>query len=169
MNSYDISKELYKYYINFNYKLNNAYVFNWESDFFAVSNSNYVYEVEIKISKSDFKNDFNKTIYGNQKKHDYLFNGKLRPNKFLFACPEGLININEIPKEYGLIYITKEPYSYAKIIQNGKYLHKENLFDNKIFLRSLLDKFYYRNIDLKRQMKLFDWDLKYSQERIFMF
>lgn len=43
------------------YQLTNSYIFGWESDYFGVTKSGYTYEVEIKISKSDFKADFSKT------------------------------------------------------------------------------------------------------------
>lgn len=43
------------------YQLTNSYIFGWESDYFGVTKSGYTYEIEIKISKSDFKADFSKT------------------------------------------------------------------------------------------------------------
>ncbi len=47
---------------NHKYELFNAYVFNegWESDFFSITSSGYCYEVEVKISRSDFFADFKK-------------------------------------------------------------------------------------------------------------
>lgn len=40
------------------YDIDNLYVFRWESDKLIKTRSGYYYEFEIKISKSDFKNDF---------------------------------------------------------------------------------------------------------------
>ena len=40
------------------YNIENLYVFGWESDKLLQTRSGYYYEFEIKISKSDFKNDF---------------------------------------------------------------------------------------------------------------
>lgn len=40
------------------YEMNNLYVFNWESDKLIITRSGLTYEFEIKISRSDFKNDF---------------------------------------------------------------------------------------------------------------
>ena len=51
---------------NHKYILTNSYVFAWESDFFSVTDSGYIYEVEVKISRSDFKSDFGK------EKHTFL-------------------------------------------------------------------------------------------------
>ena len=44
------------------YFLNNLYVFSnsWESDYLSLTKSGYLYEGEVKISKSDFKADFKK-------------------------------------------------------------------------------------------------------------
>lgn len=93
------------------YLLNNLYVYNWESDYLAITNSLYAYEVEVKISVSDFKSDFkNKT-----KKHKLLAfrnipagssQNQLRPNYFYYGVPPGLITKEEVPPYAGLIYIT---------------------------------------------------------------
>lgn len=49
------------------YVLANTYVYNWECDYFGVSKSGYAYEIEIKVSRSDFFADFKKA-----KKHRML-------------------------------------------------------------------------------------------------
>lgn len=36
----------------------NLFVYHWESDYIAITKNGYVYEVEIKISRADFLNDF---------------------------------------------------------------------------------------------------------------
>lgn len=45
------------------YVLTNSYIFGWESDYFGITKgTGYAYEIEVKISKSDFRADFkNKT------------------------------------------------------------------------------------------------------------
>ena len=53
------------------YQLTNSFVFAWESDYFGISRSGYIYEVEIKTSISDFRADFGKTD-----KHNCLKNAK---------------------------------------------------------------------------------------------
>ena len=40
------------------YEMDGVYIFEWESDKFIETRSGYIYEFEIKVSKSDFKNDF---------------------------------------------------------------------------------------------------------------
>ena len=43
------------------YQLTNVFVFGWESDYFGMTKgTGYIYEVEIKLSKSDFHADFKK-------------------------------------------------------------------------------------------------------------
>jgi hypothetical protein len=72
-NSTDIGAGLWNYFQNYDYKLNNTYVFAWESDFFAVSKTTgYMYEVEVKISRGDFKADLKKN-----EKHFLLKNHKI--------------------------------------------------------------------------------------------
>jgi hypothetical protein len=50
--------------INYNhdYVLENQYVFYWESDYFGITKTGYVWEIEVKISVSDFKADFQKNF-----------------------------------------------------------------------------------------------------------
>ena len=63
------------------YKLSNAYVFTWESDYFVQRLNNYIYELEIKVSRADYFADFKKT-----EKHKALRgeHTKLKiPNKFI--------------------------------------------------------------------------------------
>lgn len=60
MDSSVVYKALYQYFINYEYKLFNSFLFDWESDFFAVSKSGYRVEVEVKVSRSDYFKDFEK-------------------------------------------------------------------------------------------------------------
>lgn len=118
------------------YVLNNLYVYNWESDFLAITKSWYVYEVEVKISVSDFKNDFSKT-----EKHKQLLYGKSKnkPNYFYYAVPEKMIDIKDVPSYAGLIYVRgKQMYivkKAPKILSTALDLAKYGQF--------LMDKFYY--------------------------
>ncbi len=42
------------------YHLLNSYIYNWESDYFHLNKTGYSVEIEIKISRSDFRADFKK-------------------------------------------------------------------------------------------------------------
>jgi hypothetical protein len=172
MDSKKIQRDIWNHYYNNYYNISNAFVFYWESDFLTMTSSKYFIEIEIKISRSDFKNDFKKKLGSKGEyryKHDLLVDKEFnfKPNKFFFAVPEGLIKQNEVPNNYGIIEISDDNYNSFKIIRNAKFLHKEKLLDNNIFIKSLLDKFYYRNANLRHLLALRDFDLKYGQKRLY--
>lgn len=60
----------------------NLYVFGWESDMLIMTRSGYWYELECKISLTDFKNDFTHKW----QKHELLKTGEWHP--FTFVCRE---------------------------------------------------------------------------------
>ena len=60
MNANTVYRQVYKHFQNYEYKLLNQFVFEWESDFFCMSKSGYYNEVEVKVSRSDFFVDFKK-------------------------------------------------------------------------------------------------------------
>lgn len=146
------------------YRLFNTFIFDFESDFFCMSKSGYAIECEIKVSRSDFFADFKKTHWNKKTKHEILADKTqaFKPNRFYFAVPKDLIKKEEVPEYAGLIYID----SYSTIIKQAPFLHKEKLMDNDIhFVRQLMRKFYFRNMDLRREMQLREVDLRYGQGR----
>jgi hypothetical protein len=166
----DIIQSLSLRYVNHKYLINNAYLFDWESDFFSVSESQYLYEYEIKVSKSDFKDDFNK-----KSKHQLLESEtpgsfQKKPNKFFYAVPKGLLMSHMIPSYAGLIEVSdaNEP---ANIIKDAPFLHREKLFPQ--YMKILLDKFYWRYRDLLNRtttpdeiLDLFDINKEYKSNEI---
>lgn len=60
MDSSVIYEGIYRHFMNYEYKLFNSFVYNWECDFFAMSKSGYFMEVEVKVSRGDYFNDFKK-------------------------------------------------------------------------------------------------------------
>jgi hypothetical protein len=173
VNTHTITRELIINYSNFDYQFVNSYLFQWESDFFAVSKSGYCYEIEVKISKSDFFNDFKKTFYfkGEKRlKHSLLSdeNYKYRPNKFAFAVPSGLITLDDLPdKRYGLFYISESSLSRFTVVREPKFLHKEKLMDDYRFIRGMLDKFYWINRTLRYENNIRLEDQTLGQKRIY--
>lgn len=106
-----------------------------ECDVLSVSKSNYIYEYEIKISRSDFKKDFLK------EKHTHIINenfttikkGELHyilPNYFSFVTPSNLISIDEVPDYAGLIYMNDD--GSFDIVKKPKLLHKTKANDSFI-------------------------------------
>lgn len=133
------------------YHLNGLYTFSntWESDYLALTKSGYLYEGEVKVSRSDFKADFKK-----EQKHTLLresyeklegLEGKLRPHYFFYAVPEGLVSEDEVPEYAGLIHMV-EHFPYYKWVKQAPLLHKDKFSDQEL---NLQDKFYYNMISWK--------------------
>jgi hypothetical protein len=60
---YKVQQVLRKYFLaesTKKYDLFNLFVYQWESDYLAITRSDIVYECEVKISRHDFLNDSNK-------------------------------------------------------------------------------------------------------------
>lgn len=133
LNQYFFAKSSIKYLIN------NLYVFSWESDYLALTKSGLFYEIEVKISRNDFKNDFKKT-----KKHMILENNNdlaiHKPNFFYYAVPENLIHESEIPDYAGLIYVHNKYFPYYDIVKKSPQLTKNKINIDEL---KLTDKFYY--------------------------
>ena len=160
----DIQSAISQLFPDHKYFLYNSYIFDWESDYLSISESNYVYECEIKVSLNDFKKDFKKTD-----KHILLENkkdsGKI-PNKFFYACQRGLIPTLYLPSYAGLIEVEDTPTGMrAQVLVNAPFLHRENLFPWMQPL--LLDKFYskykrteFENYELNKTIKILEGKLK---------
>jgi hypothetical protein len=100
-----------------------------EADLLIIQPSGLVMEIEIKVSRADFKADFRKLA-----KHAGLQGGgrtsvrrAAGPNYFSFAVPAGLVKPEEVPAYCGLIYIhglgEQQPYERAEIMRNAPRLH----------------------------------------------
>jgi hypothetical protein len=115
-----------------------------ECDVISITKSDYICEYEVKISKSDFKADFNKP------KHKLMLEKKcykevlikesnetnilyLTSNYFNFVVPKGLVTADEIPEYAGLIYID-ENFNF-EIIKKAPLIHKMKASNN--FIRKL--------------------------------
>lgn len=127
------------------YTMNNLKVYlGWESDCLYITQNMIAYEVEIKVSRSDFKRDFKK-----QKKHFALSRAtKMHinniPNYFYYACPDGLIKKEEVPEYAGLIYVYEN--TGMSFIKAAPKLHGEKFQPMKY---DLLNKFYYNMVSWK--------------------
>lgn len=140
-----IQEKLNDRFSNHKYHLNNSYIFDWEADYFSISTSNYAYEVEIKLSKSDFQADFKKkkhTLFKEVKENKSR--ARKLPHKFYFACPVNLIDKKDVPAYAGLLYLD-DKYGEIITIKEAPFLHKREYNLDKI----LLEKFYWRTKNLK--------------------
>tara|TARA_R100000656_G_scaffold122724_1_gene98553 strand:- start:425 stop:982 length:558 start_codon:yes stop_codon:yes gene_type:complete len=148
-------QESLKYYYDSGarYMVPNIHFFDYgygETDLLVVreGKKRLIYDIEIKVSKADYKRDFKKVV-----KHERLEKGTLtkrrrwsfkpqegkrrmikanealklndRPNRFFFAVPEGLITEEELPPYAGLLYIDNR--GNVTKIKEGKLLHKEEV------------------------------------------
>ena len=117
----------------------NYYFGRYEMDVFRLTPTGYVTEYEIKTSRADFKNDFKKSrrVYFSQKmgdsteilKHEEIEKGSHKANKFFFVVPKGLINVDEIPKNCGLIYYDENRSDKFEVIKAAKFINKNNFFE----------------------------------------
>ena len=133
-----------------------------ETDFISMNANGTVFEVEVKISRADFRNDF---VKKNRHQHlsgtgveqlrlldyrtrngrfircvePYQFMHESIPNYFYYAVPEGLITLDEVPDYCGLIYISevdKSQYSPNRIVcrqvRKAKRLHSRSASDKQV-------------------------------------
>lgn len=204
-----IQREVRRFFTNYEYILFNAFMFNWESDFFCLSKQGYSTEVEIKCTKADYRKDFSHKVekhkmFTNHKKpviirSKYPFKPYLRPpavydpdkhefkigdssfidlccpadhlpNKFYYACPEGLIKLEELPTYAGLIYVEEYTNKFGigyniKEIKRAPFLHKKV----KDHQSSLLSKYYWKHkndrYDILQLLNVLDKDNLTSFQR----
>ena len=127
------------------YVLQNLYVFGWESDILFLSKTGFWTEIEIKVSRADFKADLKNKV----EKHRLLSdkNNILKPNQFFYAVPDGLIEPDEIPEYAGLLTVS-ESFFGINIGKSAPWLHRHKIDPNQL---ELADKFYYNMVNAKRE------------------
>jgi hypothetical protein len=112
--------------------LPNFYAGMYEMDVFKLSAAGLVTEYEIKISRSDFFNDFKKPH-----KHDNLRDGKLTCNRFYFVTPDGLLKAKDIPEYVGWIEVSEsgclQTRKSAPILHKNKYTSHMSLAQSLAF------------------------------------
>lgn len=158
-----IIDSLFSYFQNgYKYQTPNAFVYNWECDFFCINNKGYAFEFEAKISRSDFFSDFKKEKHKDFQREIDNFSGRrmLIPNRFYYAVPDGMIDTKEIPAYAGLIYIGKN--NRAWIVKNAPFIHKR-IYD---YRKTLCDKYYYRLMDSLRQKRIMQRNVENLQKRL---
>lgn len=118
-----------------------------ECDVFRITQSDFIIEYEIKISRADFFNDFKKGSEG--KKHNNLSagTGSHVPNRFFFVVPENLVSINEVPEYAGLIYYKNEWFNTKK---TAKLIHKNKFTDYRSICHTLASRDEEHRIKIKK-------------------
>lgn len=79
------------------------------------------------------------------------------PNKFSFACPEGLIKKEELPSHYGLYYVNDS--GLIREVKRAKFVHKEK-FSN---WKHLASKFFWHTVNLRDSIHRLKYQLKQKQ------
>ncbi|WP_333851698.1 hypothetical protein [Epilithonimonas sp.] len=140
--------------------LTNFFHSDWEADILLINNEGYSHEIEIKLSKSDFKNDFKK-FYTNQKsgekflKHDKIGCGDYICNSFSFLLPMGMINHQDIPEHCGIIEFYHDEDHWETSFYNirePKIIHGDSywkLCDKDYFLRNMARSLLIKKFELK--------------------
>lgn len=109
-----------------------------ECDVISISKSDFIYEYEVKISRSDFKADFKKPKHTLITEKKFIKETKkeifyLVPNYFYFVVPENLISVEEIPEYAGLMYLNEK--GEFDIIKKAPLMHKTKASNE--FIRAL--------------------------------
>ena len=140
--------------------LTNHFHSDWEADILLVNSEGFSHEIEIKFSKSDFKNDFKKK-YLNQKtnqkflKHDKISCGDYLCNQFSFLLPMGMIAHDEIPVHCGIIEFYHNPDSWETEFYECRkptQVHQQkfwDLVDKDLMLRLMARNYYFKKLEAK--------------------
>jgi hypothetical protein len=125
----------------------NIYIFGgWEMDFMSITKSDLITEYEIKISKSDYLNDFKKKKHlifekkleyaGNLRKLEYrnllgVLKNQRYPNYFYYVVPNHLEQEvkKTLPKYAGLI-VVYESGSIRQVVRAKRLHTKKNVTKN---------------------------------------
>lgn len=138
------------------YIINNLHIYDWESDYLAITKNLYAYEIEVKITYQDFKNDFKKEdkhvcLAGKKKVCSDIIQGYrlkvIPPNYFWYASPPNIIPVKDVPSYAGLMYVDMES-NRINVIKQAPLLHKTKFDAGQHFLT---DKFYYNMMTWKKQ------------------
>ena len=150
------------------YDIANLFIYGWESDYLIITQSMLAYEIEIKVSRSDFKND----VEHKKDKHLLLEGGGMlgrfnkesgMPNYFYYAVPDGLVQPDEVPEYAGLIYVKLWG---TEIVKEAKKLTDEKFDPEKM---KLTDKFYYNMWNWRDKFEKFrdvEADIKWYKKQI---
>lgn len=128
--------------------LTNHFQADWEADILIINSEGFSHEIEIKFSKSDFKNDFKKSYVNTSTgekflKHDKICSGDYICNSFSFLLPMGMIEHSVIPEHCGIIEFYHNVDSWETefyFIRKPKNVHEDSywkLTDKDVFIRKM--------------------------------
>lgn len=120
------------------YLIHNLFVFDWESDYLAITKAGLIHEVEIKISKHDYKNEA-KNKWAKFALFESRNESTMIPDFFYYCVPENLLSVEEVPEYAGLLYVND--YGFLTTPKSAPRLKQEKTDLSKL---NLTDKFYFR-------------------------
>ena len=137
----------------------------WECDLLGVTKARMFVELEIKVSRSDFKADSKKVQggYGYQDgkfgkfptstKHERLALGDTKgPSRFFYVVPENLVEIEDVPEFAGLVFAIKHGTRIVfRTVKQAPKLHHEKVQDRVV--QHMASVFYWRYWNLRRGIK----------------
>ena len=133
-------------------------MFGWKSDLLFLSKSGIWTEIEIKVSRADFLADLKKV-----EKHSILADKEhlVKPNRFFYAVPEGLIQPEEVPEYAGLLWVMKSGCHFTVMKRPAPLLHGHKITPEDLMLA---DKFYYNMMNAKRDALIARNELAANEE-----
>lgn len=140
--------------------LTNYFHADWEADILIIDRAGLSHEIEIKLSKADFKNDFKKHFTHPRTgekflKHDKICCGDYVCNYFSFLLPMGLVPHSEIPDHCGIIefyHDVDDWVTHFYQVRSPRKIHEDpywNLVDKDAFMRKLAQNLVLKKIELK--------------------
>lgn len=140
--------------------LTNHYHTDWEADILIIDAQGISHEIEIKLSKSDFKNDFKKSYINVATgerflKHDKISSGDYVCNHFSFLLPMGMIAPEVIGEHCGIIEFYHNADTWETdfyVIREPKQIHPDpywKFVDKEQFFRKLSHQLFFKKLELK--------------------
>lgn len=140
--------------------LTNHFHSDWEADLLIIDSSGFSHEIEIKLSKSDFKNDFKKSylnaVTGERfLKHDKISSGDYVCNAFSFLLPMGMVEYCSIPEHCGIIEFYHDVDRWEtefEVIRKPLQVHTDSywkLNDKDLFIRKMALNLLQRKMEIK--------------------
>lgn len=140
--------------------LTNYFHADWEADLLIIDSHGFSHEIEIKLSKSDFKNDFKKAFinaHTGEKflKHDKICCGDYVCNHFSFLLPMGMVPHDSIPDYCGIIEFYHDADRWETEfyhVRPAKKIHEDpywNLVDKDHFMRKMAQNLLIKKMEVK--------------------
>lgn len=156
--------------------LTNHFHSDWEADILIINSAGCSHEIEIKLSKADFKNDFKKQYqHHNTKenflKHDKISCGDYPCNRFSFLLPQGMIEPDSIPLHCGIIEFYHNPDAWQttfQVVREPKDVHEVpfwTLFDKDLMLKMMARNLYFKKLEVKGKFEELILPPKFIQKK----